>query len=94
MEAINDALDTIISCVLSIDHNKMMMTFSLPKTLPSSQRAQTKLDNVVRYHNKEYCNDYTNKKVKDMIAYMYTQLKEATEVVVEDNRTFLNSDWA
>ena len=94
LEAINDALDTIISCVLSIDHNKMMMTFSLPKTLPSSQRAQTKLDNVVRYHNKEYCNDYTNKKVKDMIAYMYTQLKEATEVVVEDNRTFLNSDWA
>lgn len=94
LEAINEALDTIVSCVLSIDHNKMMMTFTLPKTLPSSQRAQAKLDNVVRYHNKEYCNDYTNKKVKDMIAYMYTQLKEATEVVVEDNRSPLNSEWA
>lgn len=94
LESINEALDTIVSCVLSIDHNKMMMTYSLPKTLPSAQRAQTKLDNVVRYHNKEYCNDYTNKRVKDMIAYMYTQLKEATEVVVEDNRFPLSSEWA
>ena len=93
LEALNDSLDTIVSCVLSIDHAKFMMPFTLPKTLPSSQRAQTKLDNVVRYHNKEYCNDYTNKRVKDMIAYIYTQLKDAAEVVIEDNRTQLNSEW-
>ena len=93
LEALNDSLDTIVSCVLSIDHTKFMMPFYLPKALPSSMRAQTKLDNVVRYHNKEYCNDYTNKKVKDMVFYIYTQLKDAAEVVVEDNRTQFISEW-
>lgn len=93
LQAIDDSLDTIVLCLRSIDHNNMMTTFSLPKTLPSPQRAQTKLDNIVRYHNKYYCNQYTNKRVQDMMAYMCTQLKEATDAVIEDNYTKLNSEW-
>jgi len=94
LDAVSDSLDTIISCVQSIDRNKMMITFSLPKTLPSPLRAQTKLDNIVRYHNKDYCNDYTKKTAKEMIYYMYTQIKEASEAAVDDNRPQLNSEWA
>jgi len=94
LEALKDSLDIIVSCVLSIDHSKMMMTYTLPKTLPSSPRAQNKLDNVVRYHNKNYCNSYTNMRGKDMINYMYTQLKEASDVLVDENRPQLNSEWA
>ncbi len=94
LEALEDSLDTIVTCVLSIDNTKMMMPCALPKTLPSPLKAQNKLDNVVRYHNKNYCDDYSKMKGKDMINYMYTQLKEACDLVVEDNRPSLNSEWA
>ena len=94
LDAVSDSLDTIMSCRQSIDRDKMMITFSLPKTLPSPLRAQTKLDNIVRYHNKYYCDHYTRKTAREMIYYIYTQIKEANEAAVDDNRPQLNSEWA
>lgn len=94
INSINDSLQSVFKCWQSIDSDKAMLSFKLSEDLPSPTRPQGKLDNVVRYHNKEYANRYGTKSVKEMIGYMSTQLKEACELIISENRSSLDSDWA
>ena len=93
INAINESLQAVLDCWDSIDYEKAMTSFKVSKDLPSTSRAQAKLDNVVRYHNREYINPYGNKSSKEMWGYMNTQLKETCEVIISENRASLNSNW-
>jgi len=94
INAINESLQAVLDCWDSIDSKKAMMPFKVSKDLPSPSRAQVKLDNIVRYHNREYANYYGNKSAKEMWGYMSTQLKETCEVIISENKASFDSNWA
>ena len=93
INAINESLQVVLDCWDSIDSDKAMMSFKVSNDLPSPARAQSKLDNIVRYHNREYIDYYGNKSAKEMWGYMTTQLKETCEVIISENKASLNSNW-
>lgn len=94
INALNESLQAVFDCWDSIDSKKAMMSFKVSKDLASPTRAQSKLDNIVRYHNKEYINYYGTKSAKEMWGYMNTQLKETCEVIISENKSSLDSSWA
>lgn len=94
INSINESLQAVFDCWDSSAEEKAMPSFKVSKDLSSPTRIQSKLDNVTRYHTKEYLNPYGNKSVKEMVAYMTTQLKESCELIISENRTSLDSNWA
>lgn len=94
INSINESLQAVFDCWDLSAEEKAMPSFKVSKDLSSPTRVQSKLDNVTRYHTKEYLNPYGNKSVKEMVAYMTTQLKESCDLIISENRTSLNSNWA
>jgi hypothetical protein len=94
INSLNESLQAVFDCWDMSAEEKVMPSFKVSKDLSSSTRVQSKLDNVTRYHTKEYLNPYGNKSVKEMVAYMTTQLKESCELIISENRTSLDSNWA